>query len=395
MREKKILQQASNALYATGPKVGQATKIAPPTANVTDGKVPGSAFGAQWQNYIEHYLQKQIEASAQLPFRNFIPFDVGTLAPVTSPLRFCSHPQLGLTLVVGGHVNMVPFISEFQEIADATTTPSISLVPAVGNFAAICVSAVNDPVAPKWIVGGSPTIGANAMFEISLTGVATELTLPTTSAIENMAVDTTTGILYALAGRYVIQRNAGTGAWTIAGDRGVGQYAPDNATSFFAVNNGIAVMAYTTGGVVTLERIVISPFARTIVTIATDSTATKDVRYSPQLGAFLLLTLKALYSFADPAGAINTWPNGSNDPATNATGGILTDTGCITWVGTSRTAYVRSWPGDSAHALHFGPMGSIVSSSTINSVGYDGSAIWLRINDGSSNNRLFRSLRSL
>jgi hypothetical protein len=392
MREKKILQVASNTNYATGPRTGFPTKVPPPSVNVTDGAVPGSKYAAEWINYHQHYWQKQIECSAQIPFRNFTELTEGGLYTTTPP-KCAYHPQLGATLFVGGETDTAQYLQDFPDLTGGTALRAIAFTPAVGNFVPKCVAAVNDPNAPKWCVGGNATLGTNLIFEVDALGATTELTHAAVAEVANMAVDRTTGILYALAGTSVLARDAGTGAWTVIGSRSGGGSPAASATTFFAVGNGVAIVAYNNGTHTTYDYMTLTPtFAKNgVVTIDADS-AVYDACYSPQLGAFMILAPKGLYVINTPGGSIQTFANSNNDPSSppTADGGVLTDSGCVTWLNSINVLYVRSWPGDAAHALKYGPFGSAGQAMTL----FDGSAVYLRT-DFSSTYRLFRSLRSL
>jgi hypothetical protein len=398
MREKKLDQLASNTNYATGVAVGTATKIAPPTVNVTDGKVPGDGFGAQWQNYVEHYLHKQIERSARLPFQNFK--EVQDLPAVTSTPRFAYDPYCGFVLVANGVNNTVYAYPEFgienDVYAGGAGPIPISLSPSNGPFAPKCVVALSSATAPQFFVGGTNAAATTkTVWIIDAAGGSSEQTMPVAGSVELLCQDAVTGHIYAFAAdtnRSVLKRDSGTGVWTAIGQRGAGADAPTSA-DYCAANGGILILAQDSTSTHLVEKFTTSPYARTIHSINVgDATTVLGCRWSPQLEAFMSLTQSGWYVFADPAGSIQTWPCNDAGAIYTMNGGCLTETGCFTWTnGNACKAFARTWPGETPIALKFSDFSNAETGFLAR---YDGGALWF-MTDRSGTKRLYRSSRAL
>lgn len=403
MREPKIPALASNANYATGPRTGQPTKIIPPVGNFTDGKIPDAKFAAQWQNYIESNLQRQVERSAQLPFLNFVdvaPFVTTTEIDITSgggPVFLAHNKHAGITMSVAQLQNKCQYLQEVLQLRPADDhLPWVTLVGSSGNVFPRCIVAVEDPARVKWIVGVGTADNTKAIHEINEAGTPTEVTLPTGAPVECLAVDSATGVVYGLvadANNSVIVRNMTSGVWTVAGTRGAGAVAPVAGTMFFAVHNGSYVIAVKSTNL-KVEYGTLSTFTRTLLTIASDTSDVLDVKYNVAMGAWMLLTKLTLRTFVDPAGAMQTWRHDTNDPTTGlaVNGGCLTSTGVATWIDSKQCVYVRDWPGSDAHVHHYGQIGTGGCVATF--LKYDGSALWFHTDRTSIELRLYRTLRA-
>lgn len=391
MREKR-LDIATNTNYATGPTAGQPTKIAPPLANVGDGKIPGEAYGAQWQNYVEFYLQKQIEVSAIVPFRNWIEFpSMGSFGTPILP-RFAFNKAIGRTAVANFISNKLSYIPEFVE-ASGGLPLTLTFAPAAGAFFPIDVAALDDPTTPSWIVvGANSTAATKSIWNVSASGALTELTSPVSGEVQRITRDKTTGYFYALAAdtnRSVLVRGPLPGdTWSVLGQRGAGAPITPSPDMQIAAANGLLLVAYTvTPGStqVTVERIATGAFSRTVLTPFSETTATLDVVYSPQMGTFLLLTKGKTHRFTDPVAGIESFSHtGVTTPllgTLHETGPVLADAGAVS---------VVPWVGDAPHKLAFG---DFAAGTTPTQIRFDGSAIWfLQTKAGSV--RFFRSLRS-
>lgn len=391
MRELKLPTLASLDNYNFTAFSGTPTKIAPPVGYFENGKAPDRGFGAQWQNYIESAFQKQIELSAQLPFRNFV--EIAAIPATTTQPRFSFSPYVGMTFVANGVNNSPKYFQEFLEAAAGPVPLGITLSPAAGNF--VPKDLVNNY--SLWVfVGSNSTATTKTIWEVDpILNTFTEKTSPVSGSVECVCRDPVTGDIYAFAAdtnRSVLKRDHTTGTWSAIGTRGAGATAPSNG-SYCAAYNDVLILAndHTNPAV---DKITVSPFAVTVHTLSlTDTTTLLDCRWSDPLQSFMVLTQRGWYVFADPATTIGTYSN--LDPATAnvATGGCLTNTGAVGWrqTPTNQALYIRTWPGEAGGQMKFGA--DVASPSTGVFVRYDGSAIWFMI-DKSGTKRLFRSLRA-
>jgi len=400
MREKR-LDIATNTNYATGPTTGQPTKIAPPAVNTTDGKIPGQAFGAQWQNYVEHYLQRQIEVSAIVPFRNWIELPLSSIiVPAQSRLAF--NKYAGLTMMVrgGGANNSWYYMQELLEPSAAAPQP-YNVTPAAGNFVAKGVAAVEDPTSPSWlVVGTNTTAPTKTIWKVVSFGAATEVTSPVSGSVELICRDATTGYFYAFAAdtnRSVLVHGPATSdTWSVLGQRGAGAPAPSSTNMQVAAANGLLLLAYTvTPGSTqaTVERISTGAFSRTVLTPFSDTSTVLDVIYSPQMGNFMLLTRDHTFRFADPNSGVEPFSN--DHPYETAIGFVSAGVGCLHSTGPVYTdahmLVVNPWLGDPPQRAMFGSTANIPSVDNL--LRYDGSAIWF-IRSLGGTPRVFRTLRS-
>lgn len=413
MREVKLPTLASLDNYSQGPTAGFPTKIAPPTANLTNGKIPGEGFGAQWQNYIEAAVQRQLERNAQLPFRNFIDLrqlDSSTVLTATSRLAFSR--WAGATLAATGANNAVYYYQEILETTGGPPSPlSITLAPALGTFLAKDVVEVPTPattgVKPWLVVGTNATAPTKTIWEIGRDNSKTEITSPVSGSVELITRDRTTGIFYAFAAdtnRSVLVRNNGTGVWTVLGTRGAGAPAPTVASMYATANNGVIGLAYTSGANAVVERITASGFSVVANTIESINSTVLDLRWSPQQQVFMLLTTARTWVSTDLS--IATWSlanNGSGamtQTAIPATGGCLHDSGLAIWhndgsptwgVGGGSYLMVQDYLNQDPHVVSFGAYSGTASTGVV--MRFDGSAIWFVL-DRSGTKRTYRSLRS-
>ncbi len=399
MREKR-LDIATNSVYSTGPTAGQPTKIAPPTAFALDGIVPGEAFGAQWSNYVEYYLQRQIEISSQVPFRNWteLPGMGSIVAPATTRFAFNRYDGSSFMVRGGGAGNSWYRIQEMLQ-ASGGTPAAYTVAPAVGTFVARDVAAIEHPTTPSWLVVGSNS-GATTktIWKIVPNGADTEVTSPVAGSVELIVKDKTTGFFYAFAAdtnRSVLVHGPATSdTWSVLGQRGSGAPAPTSAGMFCAAANGLLLLAYTTtpgSTQVTVERIATGTFSRTVLTPFSSTAKTFDVIYSPQMSAFMLLTTANTYRFSDPSGGFDTFPNTAPYFANTSVppgAGCLHETGPIYQDGNG--LILSAWLGDAPYLLAFGVSGI---PSTNHVIRFDGSCIWF-VKDESATPRVFRSLRS-
>jgi len=404
MREKR-LDIATSTNYATGGAgvVGTPTKVAPPASHATDGVVPGLAFGSQWENYIHHYLQKQIEISSQVPFRNWIEFTGMSSIAYAQTSRFAFNKYIGMTFMVrgSGAGNSWYYLNELPQ-PSAGAPQTYPVTPAVGTFVARGVAAIEDPTTPSWlVVGSNATDPTKTLWKILPFGVSdTEVVSPVSGAVELICKDKTTGYFYAFAAdanRSVLVHGPATSdTWSVLGQRGAGAPAPSAANMYCAAANGLLYLAYTTtpgSTQATVEKITTGAFTRTALTPFSSTSAILDVIFSPQIGAFMLLTKANTYRFfSDPALGFETFPHST--PYSNAIGSSWVTSGCLHETGSvyqdGNVLLVTSWLGDAPHLAYFADFG-IPSSSHV--LRFDGSAIWM-IKDESSVPRVFRSLRS-
>lgn len=412
MRETKLSPLAENVNYALGVATGMPTKLPPPIVNQASGKFPDQGFAAQWQNYIEHHFQRQIERSAQLPFRNFS--EIGTVPATTSIPRFSFNKAIGATLIANGVNNAVQY---YQEFLDAVP---ITFVPTSGTFVPKDVAAVDDPLSDAssraWIVVGSnSTAPLRAIWEVRRDNTTVELTMPSAGSVELIAKDYTTGDFYAFAAdtnRSVYKRDPFSGLWSALGQRGSGAVAPTQSMSC-AANNGTLLLFYSIGGSndPRVEVINTTSFSSTTVTIPNGSIggAALDVRWSPQLQAFMFLGQRGRWTtstplvdvsyqlrtqFDNPSSTGLVFPGSSLVGGNQSIlGGCLTDTGAAAYgSAVTGSAYlaVQDWIDSAPHMLAFG---NLATSTTGVYCRFDGSAIWFCI-DKAGSKRLFRSLRS-
>jgi hypothetical protein len=390
MREKKLPTIAEVANYSAGaqPWSGTPTKIAPPTVYFDKGKFPADAYAAQWQNYLEHYLQRQIERSAQYPFRNWSECASNTLS--NGNARWSFNRRMGVAAMVAGNTNNT--IYYFQEFNENAAGAPLSLVvsPASGTFEPWDVESIDDTFATTaaygWlVVGDNATAPTKTSWKISSAGVGTELTSPVSGIIPVICKDKTTGYFYAFAAdtnRSVLVHGPDmANTWTVLGQRGAGAPAPTGAMRAAAAN-GLLLLAYTSGSA-TVERISTGAFSRTVLTPFSDTSATYDVCYSPQMAAFMALTRNGRYRFTDPASTVETT---LHTPGV-ALGGCLHETGSATW--TAQWVEVMPYYGDTPHILMFGDF----AAGTVGTrMAFDGSALWFLQSKGGTK-RLFRSGR--
>lgn len=404
MRDKKLSPIASNSTYSSGPFAGSATQVLPPVGAFSDGKMPEAKWAAQWQNYIESAIQKQVDRSARLPFGQFQDVTPGlsvNIADGTGPYFFAYNKEIGATLIASRLSNQAQYLQEIVELNPSTDDIRIVVFTATaGNFVPRCVASVDDLVAPFWIVGGSASLAPDkTIHEVTVSGTtlaSVEKSLPTIGTVENIAIDATTGIAYALVAdsdRSVLVRNMSTGVWSLLGIRGGSAQSPSAGSTFFAANNGELVIGYTATNA-HIEYINVSPFTRTVRQLDAHGTAVLDVIWSAELGAWSLLTTGTWYTFAEPDGALQSNKSTVNNPSlfTSASGGCLTSTGCVTWVALLERVYVRDWPGERAQVFKFGHSGT---TCVVGFARYDGSAIWLYTDRLGIDMKLYRSLRSL
>ncbi len=396
MREKKLDQLASNANYSTGPTSGQPTKIAPPAGSFTDGKVPQAGFGAQWQNHIEHYLQRQVECSAQVPFRNWLDFTLAIPATTSTP-RFAHNKFAGLTLCANGVNNSIKYFQDML-LASAGAPLGVTVSPGAGPFVPKCVVAHGDSVTPRWYIGGTNAAATTkTIWKLTQNATASEQTSPVAGSVEILAKDAVTGELYAYAAdanRSMLKLDSGADTWSVIGIRTGSLQTPAVATTFAAVANGVHVFAHKLGGGdIELHYGNVSPFTVNVRTLTGDASTVFDCRYSVALGRFIVLTSTHALLFADPAGAIETINHTTlGGGSTTVQGGCVTDTGWAVWKdGDGGHVKVTTWPGEAPHVFKFSSWGS--GSGVF--MRYDGSALWFMYDGGSADMHLFRSLRSL
>jgi hypothetical protein len=397
MREKR-LDIATNVNYATGPTTGQPTKIAPPLSFAGDGMVPGLAFGAQWENYIQHYLQRQIEVSAIVPFRNWQEYPgVGSTAGILgATVRTAYNKLVGLTYFARGLSSVNPVFS-VPPAAGSTSLPTYTITPGAGTFLCKGVAAVEDAANPGWIfVGSNSTTPTKTVHEWASS--TAEITMPVSGSIELICKDKATGYFYAFAAdtnRSVLVRGPNMAStWSVLGQRGAGAPAP-TASMACAAANGLLILGYTvTPGSTqaTVERMPTGAFSRTVHTPFADTSAVLDTIYSPQRGEFLFLTRGGTYRFTDPTASVEYVAAGfltaAQSPVNGVVAGCLHETGAAI-VGDNRMI-VQPWLGDPSHAFQFDDAGPPSSNHRIS---FDGSALWL-MHSTSSTLRLYRSLRS-
>lgn len=401
MREVKLPALAETTNYSSGVGIGTPTKVAPPSLFQTEGKQPDQGFGSQWQNYLENALQKQIERSAQLPFRNWQ--EVLAVPTTASPPRFAFNRYLGATLIANGVNNSIKYIQEFVE-ASAGAPLGVTVAPAAGNFVPKDVASLeNIPAAgaKDWVVVGSnSTAPTKTIWEIGRTSHF-ELTSPVSGSVECVCRDAVTGKLYAFAAdtnRSVLVRDIG-GTWTALGQRGSGAVAPAVGSTFCFANNGTLGFAYQTGGGTTVEKINTTSFSVTAVAVEASS-APLDIRWSPQLGLWMVLTNKNAHTSGSLTSFTPVNTTVAEQPMPKSVdGGCLHESGVAAWSNGSTGwslagagyLYVQDYIGYPPHVLNFGSFPS--NGSTGVSVSFDGSALWFML-DKSGTKRLFRSMRS-
>jgi hypothetical protein len=399
MREKKLSQLAGNTNYATAPFTGQPTKIAPPSQHITDGKVPGLAFGAQWQNYIEYYLQKQIERSAVLPHRNWQ--DVSSVLPATtSTPRFAHNRKAGFTMVANGVNNSVKYYQELLDPQGGSAPLGVTLAPASGTFVPKCVVAFEDPISNQYafFVGGSnSTATTKTLWRINQNATTTEIAAPTGGSIEVLAMDPETLEVFGFiadANRSMCKLDTAANTLSSITQRSGAYQTPAVASTFAAAGNGRLIHAFTPGGgFVQWEYTntgTISWNSREY-SGGVDTSLVLDARYSPILGVYMVLTSNKLITFTDPAGTVTTTAHtGYAGGAITLEGGCLTDTG---WVGYNdgdgANLFVVPYVGDTVYAAKYGGMGDTTGVFAR----YDGSAVWF-MQDRGGTKKLFRTLRS-
>lgn len=397
MRERKLGELAGNLNYPAGgnPWNGLPTKIAPPSTYITNGKWPGDAFAAQWQNYIENTLHRQIEVSAQIPFRNFT--DLSAVLPaLTSTPRFAYNRKAGATMVANGVNNSVKY---YQDLLDAQGTAAplgVTLSPSSSPFIPKCVIAYEAVGLDGWFVGGQGATATKSIFRIGRNGAQTEITTPFSGSIECLTSDPETGDTYGFvadANRSMIKLDRFTNGVTSITQRGGSFATPAVASTYAATGAGWLIHALTPGGgFVQWEYTSTSSIAwNSAYSGVLDTSIVLDARYSVQLGLFMVLTSDKLITFATPAGAVQTYSHiGYGGGTITLEGGCLTDTGFVGYNdGDGQTLLVCSWPGDVPFALKYGGMGDTTGVFAR----YDGSAIWF-MQDRSGTKKLFRSLRS-
>jgi hypothetical protein len=406
MREKR-LDLASNANYATGPVTGTPTKIAPPTVNFSDGKIPDQAFGAQWQNYIEYYLQRQIEISAQVPFRNWQEYaGVGSTSGLSGGsgsvgnVRAAFNKRTGDTYFTKGANNSAHWVLEVQPDPGTTSLPSVSFTPAAGTFVCKGVASVEDSTDPSWLfVGSNSTAPTKTIFKRTLSA-DTEVTSPVSGGVELICKDRTTGYFYAFAAdtnRSVLVHGPNTSdTWSVLGQRGAGAPAPAYNSMYCTAANGLLLLAYTTtpgSTQITVERMVTGTFSRTVFTGFSSTSKVLDVAFSPQFGEFMLMAADGVRRFADTSSGFTLvtagYPTAALAPVLGVVSGCLHDTGAAV-IGDGRL-FVQPWLGDPSHLMQFDPSGP---PSGLNKVLFDGSSLWLLFATTGGATRIARSLRS-
>src|SRR5690606_36676851 len=68
MRKRDVPILASNRLHSD---LGAPTKAEPPSMFFEKGHVPGMGWPALWENYVKHYLHRQVARAATLPLLNW------------------------------------------------------------------------------------------------------------------------------------------------------------------------------------------------------------------------------------------------------------------------------------------------------------------------------------
>lgn len=403
MREIKLPTLAGTPLYSSGDGAGTATKIAPPLLNQTEGKQPNSGFGAQWQNYIENALQRQIERSARLPFKNFA--EVAAVPTAVSPIRFAYNKYVGATLIANGIANSAKYIQEFVE-ASAGAPQGITLAPVSGSFIPKDVVSLDFPWGSgtdlSWlVVGDNATATTKTLWAISRRSNHSEMTAPAVGSVENVCRDAVTGKCYAFSAstnRAIYVSDSGIGSWSVLGIMGAGADVPVAGATFVAANNGVLAFLYQGGPDTLLKKINTTSFSINTNTVQVGSTPL-DVRWSEPLGLWLILTTKGVFTSSDLINFTQVYDQMTG----TVNGGCLHDTGAAVWVNDGSSLwgvagagsfFVQDWLETSAPyaAMNFGTIPSN-SGRTGVFAKYDGSAIWFCLDQGGTK-RLFRSLRS-
>ncbi len=387
MRTKKLPTTASLVNYDTGPRIGLATKIVPPTANFTNGKVPSAKHAAQWQNYLEYWLQQQVEVGAAVPYQNWTSISNVTAVSGTTP-SFSYNSTTGSTLVSGiATANAVGIISDVTRAMFSRT-----ITPAAGTF--VPRDNCFDPINKYWIVVGSNSSATSKSIWQMTANTQTEITAPAAGTIDRVTCDRTTGICYAFLSdtNRTVLSNAAAGVWAVHSTR----TNVANAATSVAANNGEMLVVESANGPIQYYSSGAWAF-RSDVCVFGDTQASK----------------KVFYSKAQESWLISADVSGFTVAATAAAGAHTT----TAWVGSENKASASSCLHEMGYA-NFGLGGTTASlylqtdldlplkpqAKAYDSVGsgaswgaaamyYDGSALYLYITLSAAA-QLYRSMRS-
>lgn len=373
MRSKRLPSLGGNTNYSVGTRVGLPSKVLPP--DFPNGKTPSAKYAAQWQNYIEYWLQQQIEVSAAAPFQNWTLIKGGA-APTfnsTSPSPGLAYNgAVGATLITNLNVNNTVYIVPNLYAAIIART----LAPAAGAFTP--QDCAYDKITKAWWVIGVNTSAPTKTIWKLTGGTQTEITCPVSGVIERVTIDKTTGIAYVFVSdtlRTVL--NYVGGVWSFHSTRGSSvspakSVAVNNGEILVSAGAGTSLEVYTggsgagsTGGTWT---------TRTDVALSGDTF--KKVYYSKSQEQWYVLGDASGFSVLDtalPGHFVSTlWTDSDNVASLNSTlhgmgyanPGLLSNTQYIS-IAPDLPPLAQAYDNYQAHAAWTGT-----------SLHYDGSAIY-------------------
>jgi hypothetical protein len=347
----------------------------PPTEIWQNGWIPGEPCAAQYDTFWRHHMARQSEISARIPFRNVV---AGGSYATAHPVSSAYIPKIGGTIFATAENNKFLHSADFGLSSPATQT----LSPASGTFVARAVA--DDPISGQALVFGTNSTAPTASYWTlaGIGGFAAEQTAPVSGGCYKATTDRVTGRAVAFfddASRSVYATTILPGSLQLVGTRPAGP-ALSGLSVAVAVNNNVAVIAYTTGlGANVIETATLSSTSPPSVwsTYTIPFTGVQDLRWSDAYQCWLALSAGTIYAFTNPAGPYTQFEvviGGANI-------GCLFDTGaCVLNRGVSATAY-EAWIRDDlndpgANPAELRSLGGAIGTGA----GFalcDGSAIWM------------------
>src|SRR5690606_6301455 len=196
MRKRDVPLFASNRLHSD---VGAPTKAEPPSTFFEKGHVPGMGWPARWENYVKHYLHRQVARAATLPLLNWqeVFGEAGTDVPAVGGPAVRS--ATGRTFFGNNRdandVNVVHYAGPSLNIG------TVSLSPASGDFLPRSIARSGDVIA---VGGRNDTVALAGVFLLTeqaanATPSVAEVTgvIGTADSTTFVVTDETSGYIYA------------------------------------------------------------------------------------------------------------------------------------------------------------------------------------------------------
>jgi len=197
MRKRDVPLFASNRLHSD---VGAPTKAEPPSTFFEKGHVPGMGWPALWENYVKHYLHRQVARAATLPLLNWqeVFGEAGTDVPAVGGPAVRS--ATGRTFFGNNRdandVNVVHYAGPSLNLG------TVSLSPASGDFLPRSIARSGDVIA---VGGRNDTVALAGVFLLTeqaanATPSVAEVTgvIGTADSPTFVVTDETSGYIYAV-----------------------------------------------------------------------------------------------------------------------------------------------------------------------------------------------------